>query len=77
MENEKSKKFRIVSLGCRTNQYEAQAFQDQLLAMGFSRAEDQEVADLCIVNTCTVTANADKDSRYAIRNLAGKTQIVG
>ncbi len=70
MENEKSKKFRIVSLGCRTNQYEAQAFQDQLLAMGFSRAEDQEVADLCIVNTCTVTANADKDSRYAIRNLA-------
>ena len=70
MENEPAKKFRIVSLGCRTNQYEAQAFQDQLLAMGFSQATEGEAADLCIVNTCTVTANADKDSRHAIRNLA-------
>ncbi len=70
MENESAKKFKIVSLGCRTNQYEAQAFQDQLIAMGFSQATEGETAELCIVNTCTVTANADKDSRHTIRNLA-------
>ncbi len=70
MEKEDTKKFKIVSLGCRTNQYEAQAFQDQLLEMGFSPAEEGQSAELCIINTCTVTAHADKDSRHAIRHLA-------
>ncbi len=65
-----SKKFRIVSLGCRTNQYEAQAYRDQLEALGYRPAADDEGADLCIVNTCTVTLGADRDSRHEIRKLA-------
>lgn len=65
-----AKKFKIISLGCRTNQYEAQAYRDQLVAIGYTAAEDTETADICIVNTCTVTAAADKDSRQAIRKLA-------
>lgn len=66
------KKYRVVTLGCRTNQYESQAFRDQLEGMDFSKADDHEEADLCIVNTCTVTANADSDSRHQIRSLARK-----
>jgi len=64
------KKFKIVTLGCRTNQYESQAYHDQLRAMGYSLAEKDEAADLCIVNTCTVTESADSSSRHEIRQLA-------
>lgn len=65
-----NKKFKIVSLGCRTNQYESQAYHDQLVALGYSVAEGDEKADICIVNTCTVTESADSSSRHAIRQLA-------
>ncbi len=63
-------KFKIVSLGCRTNQYESQAYTDQLLAKGYREAKEGEEADLCIVNTCTVTESADSSSRHEIRALA-------
>ncbi len=64
------KTFQIVTLGCRTNQYESQAYKDQLEAMGYSQAKDGEEAALCIVNTCTVTESADSSSRHEIRQLA-------
>lgn len=63
------KKFKIVTLGCRTNQYESQAYHDQLHTMGYSPAQEDEHADLCIVNTCTVTESADASSRHEIRKL--------
>ncbi|NGX58732.1 MAG: Threonylcarbamoyladenosine tRNA methylthiotransferase MtaB, partial [Chlamydiae bacterium] len=63
------KKFKTVVLGCRTNQYEGQAFKDQLEALGYSQASNGEEADICIVNTCTVTASADSHSRHEIRQL--------
>jgi threonylcarbamoyladenosine tRNA methylthiotransferase MtaB len=69
-----TKKFKIVTLGCRTNQYESQAYQDQLLAMGYEVAKEGENADICIVNTCTVTESADSSSRHAIRQLARENQ---
>ena len=56
------KTFKIATLGCRTNQYESQAYRDQLLALGYREAKEEEAADLCIVNTCTVTAAADSSS---------------
>lgn len=65
-----NKKFKIVTLGCRTNQYESQAYQDQLLALGYTPAEAEESAEICIINTCTVTESADSSSRHAIRKLA-------
>lgn len=67
---ESSKKFKIVTLGCRTNQYESQAYHDQLKSLGYVEADGTESADLCIVNTCTVTESADKTSRHEIRQLA-------
>lgn len=62
--------FQIATLGCRTNQYESQAFADQLLALGYVEASKERTADLCIVNTCTVTQSADAHSRRQIRQLA-------
>ncbi len=63
------KKFKIATLGCRTNQYESQGYADQLRQMGYSAAGDGEEADLCIVNTCTVTEGADSSSRHEVRSL--------
>ncbi len=63
-------KYKVVTLGCRTNQYESQAFSDQLESMGYQKASDGEGVELCIVNTCTVTESADSHSRAAIRQLA-------
>lgn len=63
------KKFKIVTLGCRTNQYESQGYADQLRQMGYTAAEGGEEADLCVVNTCTVTEGADSSSRHQIRSL--------
>jgi threonylcarbamoyladenosine tRNA methylthiotransferase MtaB len=63
------KKFKVVTLGCRTNQYESQGYTDQLKKMGYRAAVDGEEADLCIVNTCTVTEGADRSSRHQIRSL--------
>ena len=67
---EKQKKFKVVTLGCRTNQYESQAYADQLRQLGYVSASDGETADLCIVNTCTVTESADSSSRHQIRSLS-------
>lgn len=65
-----SKKYKIVTLGCRTNQYESQGYSDQLQGMGYALAGDEEQAEVCIVNTCTVTESADRHSRTEIRRLA-------
>jgi threonylcarbamoyladenosine tRNA methylthiotransferase MtaB len=64
-----SKKFKVVTLGCRTNQYESQAYIDQLKSQGYTQAEKGEEAEICIVNTCTVTESADSSSRSAVRQL--------
>ena len=63
------KKFKIVTLGCRTNQYESQGYAHQLKGLGYVQAEEGEAADVCIVNTCTVTESADSSSRHQIRQL--------
>lgn len=68
------KKFKVVTLGCRTNQYESQAYQDQLTALGYTLAGEHDQADICIVNTCTVTESADSSSRHAIRQLARENE---
>ena len=66
------KKFKIVTLGCRTNQYESQAYADQLRGLGYAPVGEGEAADVCIVNTCTVTEGADRSSRHEIRQLLRK-----
>ncbi len=61
---------RLVTLGCKVNQYETQYVKEALENNGYREAGDGEHADLCIVNTCTVTAEGDAKSRQAVRRLA-------
>ena len=61
---------RLVTLGCKVNQYETQLVRETLLANGYREAGDGEGADLCVVNTCTVTAAGDKKGRQLVRRLA-------
>ncbi|MCH9811572.1 tRNA (N(6)-L-threonylcarbamoyladenosine(37)-C(2))-methylthiotransferase MtaB [bacterium] len=65
------KTFKTATLGCRTNQYESAAFSTILKKMGWEEKSDQ-YTDLCIVNTCTVTASADQKSLYEIRKVLKK-----
>jgi threonylcarbamoyladenosine tRNA methylthiotransferase MtaB len=60
---------RLVTLGCKVNQYETQYVKETLEANGYVEAEEGQYADLCVVNTCTVTAEGDAKSRQAVRRL--------
>jgi len=63
-------KFTIKTFGCKVNQYESQAIRESLQAGGAREIEKPgEPADLVIVNTCTVTRDADRSARYWIRRL--------
>src|SRR5438874_6569939 len=61
---------KTLTLGCKVNQYETELVREGLLRAGYHDANDGEPADLCVVNTCTVTAEGDSKSRHAIRRLA-------
>lgn len=63
------KRFTIHTLGCRTNQYESQAFRNQLQTMGYEAASEGDRADLCVVNTCTVTEAAHKQSIQDVKKM--------
>jgi threonylcarbamoyladenosine tRNA methylthiotransferase MtaB len=66
----KTATLKTVTLGCKVNQYETEYVREGLLGIGYRDAGDRETADLCIVNTCTVTNEGDSKSRQAIRRLA-------
>ena len=61
-------KFHCFTLGCKVNQYETQAMEQQLIALGNTLAPEAE-SDALIVNTCTVTAVADRKNRTLIHRL--------
>ena len=61
---------KTLTLGCKVNQYETELVREGFLRADFRDAADGEAADLCVVNTCTVTAEGDSKSRQAIRRLA-------
>ena len=60
---------KTVTLGCKVNQYETEFVREGLLGIGYADADDGEPADLCIVNTCTVTNEGDAKSRQTIRRV--------
>ncbi|WP_417379768.1 tRNA (N(6)-L-threonylcarbamoyladenosine(37)-C(2))-methylthiotransferase MtaB [Gimesia sp.] len=66
----KDKTCQLVTLGCKVNQYETQLVKEALEKNGYREAGEAETADLCVVNTCTVTATGDSKGRKLIRNLA-------
>ena len=64
------KKIGIITLGCKVNQYESEAFAEELRKRGYETSEGGDDCDGYIVNTCTVTAEADRKSRQMIRRAA-------
>ena len=57
----------IYTLGCKVNQYETQAMEQELAARGHQLVDFEQPADAYIINTCSVTAVSDKKSRQMIR----------
>lgn len=55
------------TLGCKVNQYETAAIAEQFQDKGYQVVEEQDVADVYVINTCTVTGLADRKSRQFIR----------
>ena len=60
-------KFGFYTLGCKVNQYETQAMEQMIAALGHTVMPFEGVCDGYIINTCSVTAVADKKNRAVIR----------
>ncbi|MFR7551312.1 MAG: tRNA (N(6)-L-threonylcarbamoyladenosine(37)-C(2))-methylthiotransferase MtaB, partial [Acutalibacteraceae bacterium] len=60
-------KVKMITLGCKVNQYESEAMLSSLLKNGFSAAQDGEPADVVVLNSCTVTAESDRKVRQVFR----------
>jgi threonylcarbamoyladenosine tRNA methylthiotransferase MtaB len=67
IEKQKMPKFSITTLGCKVNQAESEAIAQELLDSEWLAASSCENAEVCVVNTCTVTQKASMQSRQAIR----------
>ena len=61
---------KTITLGCKVNQYETELVREGFSRIGYADAIEAQAADLCVVNTCTVTGEGDAKSRQAIRRLA-------
>ena len=61
---------KYVTLGCKLNFAETSTIAAELERRGVRRASDDEAPDIIVVNTCSVTAVADKKGRQTIRSLA-------
>jgi threonylcarbamoyladenosine tRNA methylthiotransferase MtaB len=62
-------KYSVITFGCRVNQSDSLEFEEQLRLAGAEPASP-ELADLVVVNTCSVTASADQGARQTIRRIA-------
>ena len=62
-----SLKVGIYTLGCKVNQYESEAIAEEFTSRGYILASPEEVCDIYIINTCTVTAESDRKARQFIR----------
>lgn len=61
--------FFLLTFGCKVNQYETQAVREAWLRCGGRETDDPAGADVALLNTCAVTANAVTDARQAARRL--------
>jgi len=61
------KKVAFHTLGCKVNQYETQAMGELFEKQGYNIVPESEIADVYVINTCTVTNVGDKKSRQFIR----------
>ncbi len=57
----------FTTLGCRMNQFETSAIEEKFESRGYEITDFRDIADVYVINTCTVTNDADRSSRKAIR----------
>ena len=57
----------VKTLGCKVNTFDSHALANQFVAQGFSVVEDNSAADLTVINTCSVTSNAEREARHLAR----------
>lgn len=65
--------FHITTLGCKVNQYESEAIAERMRESGFTDS-DTDVADVYVINTCTVTGESDRKCGQMIRKAAKKNE---
>jgi threonylcarbamoyladenosine tRNA methylthiotransferase MtaB len=61
------KKVFIKTLGCKVNSYDSNALANQFKERGYEITDSQESSDISVINSCSVTQNAEKDARYLLR----------
>ncbi|MEI7473159.1 MAG: tRNA (N(6)-L-threonylcarbamoyladenosine(37)-C(2))-methylthiotransferase MtaB [bacterium] len=66
------KKVAINTLGCKTNQLESSMIVENFVEYGFEVVKFSEHADIYIINSCSVTAKSDNDSKYFVRQAKRK-----
>ena len=59
----------VKTLGCKVNTFDSHAIENQLVGAGWKLADSPAAASAIVINTCSVTANADREARYLIRRL--------
>jgi threonylcarbamoyladenosine tRNA methylthiotransferase MtaB len=74
--------YRIVTLGCKANVYDSRRLAEALDSLGYREAAEGESPEVCVLNTCTVTATADRKSRQwaarlARQNPGGRVFVTG
>ncbi len=66
---ERSRTIKFYTLGCKVNQYDTQSIRHRFIQKGFTELYNGMPADVCVVNTCTVTSIADRKSRQLIKSI--------
>ena len=71
-------KFHIITLGCKVNTYESEAIKENLVKHQYQYEEDENKAEIVIINTCSVTNMADNKSKKMVRHAKrlGKILVV-
>lgn len=57
------------TFGCKANQYDTELLRERMVAGGGTAVDDFREADLCLVNSCSVTGKADQECRQFVRRL--------
>lgn len=63
------KKIFVYTFGCKINQYESQIIKEDFISANYAAADKMESADIIIVNSCSVTAHADKQCDQLIKKI--------
>ena len=65
-------KVAFCTLGCKVNQYDTDAMREMFINAGHTVVDFDDIADVYVINTCTVTSTGDKKSRQMLHRAKAK-----